>query len=404
MIGMSMVVPFLPLYVKSLGVTDPSELKRWSGLVFSGVFITAVIATPFWGWLGDRVGKKKMVIRAIFGLAVSQFLIGLAMDVYQLFLFRMIQGALSGFIAAALALVSSNTPKEKSGFAIGFLASSIAAGNVLGPFVGGLLADSFGYRNVFFITSGMCFLSGILVLLFVNEIHTSAKTENNVLDNYRFVHSNKNVKYAMITLILAAAGISMIQPIFALFIENKIGTVSYLATVTGSVFAVIGVFQVVSSPLWGRRNDRKGYRKNLSYALLGAGAGYTLHIIAAGVWELLPIRAFLGLCIGGVLPSLYSFISTNTPYDRKGGVMGIASSITMLGNLLGPISSGYIASVTSINFVFVLSGIVLGLGSLIVYKTFEEPAPELIHKEKIIESDLPVVVTYNNEIEEEKTQ
>jgi MFS family permease len=105
-----------------------------------------------------------------------------------------------------------------------------------------------------------------------------------------------------------------------------------------------------------------------------------------------------------VLPSLYSFISTNTPYDRKGGVMGIASSITMLGNLLGPISSGYIASVTSINFVFVLSGIVLGLGSLIVYKTFEEPAPELIHKEKIIESDLPVVVTYNNEIEEEKTQ
>ncbi|MCI0450167.1 MAG: MFS transporter [Chlorobi bacterium] len=139
MIGMSMVIPFLPLFVKELGVTETAEVKRWSGLVVSGVFITAFIAIPFWGWLGDRVGKKKMVLRAILGLAVSQFLIGLSQDVVQLFIFRMLQGALSGFIAAALALVSSNTPKEKSGFAIGFLASSTAAGNLLGPFIGGML-------------------------------------------------------------------------------------------------------------------------------------------------------------------------------------------------------------------------------------------------------------------------
>jgi len=404
MIGMSMVVPFLPLYIKSLGVTDPSELKRWSGLVFSGVFITAFIATPFWGWLGDRVGKKKMVIRAVFGLAVSQFLIGLSADVYQLFLFRMIQGALSGFIAAALALVSTNTPKEKSGYAIGLLASSTAAGNVLGPFVGGLLADSFGYRNVFFITSGLCFISGILVLLFVSELHKSVRSESNVLDNYRFVFSSRNIKYAMFILILSAAAISMIQPVFALFIENKIGSVKYLATITGSIFAVIGLFQVISSPLWGKRNDIKGYRKNLSYALLGAGVGYALHIITVGVWELVPIRAFLGFCVGGVLPSLYSFISTNTPIDRKGGVMGIASSFTLLGNLLGPISSGYIASLTSINFVFVLSGIVLGIGSFIVYKTLEEPVPGVKHKQKVIESDVPVLVTYNNMNEVERAK
>src|SRR4030095_17169304 len=100
MIGMSMVIPFLPLYVKDLGITEPSEVKPWSGLAISGVFITAFIATPFWGWLGDKVGKKPMVVRAIFGLAISQFLIGLPQAVYQLFVFRMVQGALSGFIAA----------------------------------------------------------------------------------------------------------------------------------------------------------------------------------------------------------------------------------------------------------------------------------------------------------------
>ncbi len=372
MIGMSMVVPFLPFYIKSLGVTDIAELKRWSGLAISGVFITAIIATPLWGWLGDRIGKKKMVIRAIFGLAVSQFLIGLSADVYQLFLFRMLQGALSGFIAAALALVSANTPKEKSGYALGFLATSTAAGNVLGPFVGGLLADNFGYRNVFFITAGLCFLSGLLVLLFVNEINKSSNKQNKISDNYRFVFTNHNVKYAMLTLIIAAAAISMIQPMFALFIEQKIGNVVYLATITGAVFGIIGIFQVISSPWWGKRNDLKGYRKNISYALLGAGIGYALHVVSAGVWELIPIRAFLGFCIGGVLPSLYSFISTNTPSERKGSVMGIASSFTLFGNLIGPLASGYIASYTSINFIFILSGLVLAAGSFTIFKNIKD--------------------------------
>ena len=388
MIGMSMVIPFLPLYVKQLGVTEITEVKRWSGLVVSGVFITAFIATPFWGWLGDRVGKKKMVLRAIFGLAVSQFLVGLSQDVVQLFIFRMVQGALSGFIAAALALVASNTPKEKSGYAIGFLASSTAAGNLLGPFVGGLLADAFGYRNVFFITSAMCAVSGILVWLFVKELNQSRNKENNVLDNYKFVFGTKGLRYSMVLLVITAMGISMIQPLFALFIESKVGNVTYLATLTGSVFGVLGLFQVISSSFWGKLNDKKSINKNLVFALIGAGLGYALHIITVGVWELIPIRALLGFCAGGVLPSIYSYISKHSPDNLKGGLMGIASSVTMLGNLIGPISSGYIASVTSINFVFVLSGALLVAGAFIAYNTLKE-APKA--KQKISEKDKSII-------------
>lgn len=378
MIGMSMVIPFLPLFIKELGVTEPDELKRWSGLVVSGVFVTAFFATPLWGWLGDRVGKKKMVIRAVFGLAVSQFLIGLSGNVVQLVIFRMVQGALSGFIAAALALVSTNTPKEKAGYAIGFLASSTAAGNMLGPFIGGLLADSFGYRNVFFITSAMCLISGILVVLLVKESNVTIKSEGRIIDNYRFVFNHRQIKIALLILILSAASISMIQPVFALFMESRLGAIKYLATITGAIFGTMGIFQVIASPFWGKRNDRLGIWKNLSYALLGAGIGYAFHVVTTGVWELIPVRAFLGFCIGGVLPSLYTFISHNTPLERKGGVMGIASSLTMFGNLLGPISSGFIASYTSINVVFVLSGVILALGSLIVFVNLRPKITEKI--------------------------
>lgn len=383
MIGMSMVIPFLPLYVKDLGVTEITEVKRWSGLVVSGVFITAFFATPIWGWLGDRVGKKKMVLRAIFGLAVSQFLIGLSQDVVQLFIFRMVQGALSGFIAASLALVSSNTPKEKSGYAIGFLASSTAAGNLLGPFIGGLLADAFGYRNVFFITSGICAISGILVFAFVKEINQTRNTESVIWDNYKFVFKNTRIKYAMLLLIISAAAISMIQPLFALFIEKQLGSTAYLATITGSIFGVVGLFQVISSSFWGKLNDRREVRRNIAWAMVGAGVGYALHVVTTGVWELVPIRALLGLCIGGVIPSLFSFINKCIPDHRKGGVMGIASSFTMFGNLIGPISSGYIASFTSINFVFILSGIILAIGAILAFnKLIEQPKDNFIITDK----------------------
>jgi DHA1 family multidrug resistance protein-like MFS transporter len=386
MIGMSMVIPFLPLFVKDLGVKELSEVKRWSGLVFSAVFITAVVATPIWGWLGDRIGKKKMVLRAIFGLAVSQFLIGLSQDVYQLFFFRMIQGALSGFIAASLTLVSANTPKEHSGYAIGFLASSTAAGNLLGPFVGGLLADTFGYRYVFFITSILCAISGFLVLFFVKEINKSRNTDGHIWGNYKFVHGSPPLKYAMLLLIISAAAISMIQPLFALFIEKKMTNFTYLATITGSIFGVVGLFQVISSSFWGKLNDKREIRKNLAFALIGAGIGYALHIVTVGVWELIPIRALLGLCIGGVLPSLFSFINKLIPDHRKGGVMGIASSFTMLGNLVGPVSSGYIASYTSIELVFILSGAILAGSSLIAYFKLKE-TPDDTAKTKLTDID-----------------
>jgi DHA1 family multidrug resistance protein-like MFS transporter len=136
MVGMNLVVPFLPFYIRDLGVSDPDELARWSGLVFAGPFFLSFVATPLWGALGDRYGRKMMVVRALFGLALSQALIGLSQNVIQLFLFRILQGGISGFIAASLALVSTSTPRQHTGYALGLMQSSSAGGMVLGPFVG----------------------------------------------------------------------------------------------------------------------------------------------------------------------------------------------------------------------------------------------------------------------------
>lgn len=388
MIGMSMVVPFLPFYIRELGVTNQDELEHWSGIVFSGPFILSFLLTPVWGVLGDRFGKKPMVLRAIFGLSVSQLLIGFSGSVEQLFIFRMVQGAISGFIASSLALVSATTPKEKSGYAIGILQTSISTGTVIGPFIGGFIADMTSYRTVFFITSVICFISGIFVLVFVKEPPMIInKKLYSVFDNYRFVFGRSKLLTAMISILLIQISITIAQPVFALFVESMTKGTEYISTLTGAIFGTLGIFSVISSPWWGRRNDRKSFKKNIIIATTGAGLAYMIHTIITNPFMLFPVRAFLGLCIGGIIPVLYAYINKNTDDDRKSGVMGIASSFTLLGNLVGPLLCTLLVIKVEIRYIFFITGLMLlGNAVLIFYNVKEKsskPPEEVIFKSEI---------------------
>lgn len=368
MVGMNLVVPFLPFYIRSLGVTDPDDLSRWSGIVFAGPFFLSIIATPFWGSLGDRHGRKIMVVRALFGLALSQVLIGMAHDVYQLLLFRMVQGAVSGFIASALALISTNTPKEHIGYALGFIQSSSAGGMVLGPFFGGVLADLVGYREIFFLTALLCTLGGFAVMFLVQEEFTPSRggTTRAVMDNFRLMLTDTRLRVVAIALIIAQMSVLMIEPIFALYIEGFASDTRFMSTLAGSIFSILGFFMVISAPWWGRRNDRYGYTKNLAAALVVVGIAYAGHIIVADLKQLAVLRAFLGFARGGVLPSLYGLTNVYSPHDRRGGMMAVASSMTIIGNLVGPVTGGFIAGQLGISASFVATSILLvGAGYMV---------------------------------------
>ena len=379
MVGMSMVIPFLPFYVRELGVTDLTEIEKWSGLAFAGTFIMAFIMTPIWGALSDRFGKKSMVLRAIFGLALSQMLIGFAGDVYQLVLFRMIQGAVSGFIAAALALVTSSAPRERSGYAIGILQTSISAGTIIGPVIGGVLSDVFHYSTVFFITSGICFISGVLILINVKEPESSQTQKRfSVFQNYSYVFKKKRVLFAMLSVMAVQMSIFMAQPIFALYVESFDLDTGYVSTIAGTLFGITGAFTVISSPWWGNRNDRKGFRKNLIVAMLGAAVAFILHPFVFNIVLLYPVRAFLGFCIGGIVPVFYSYITKNIAEDRRGGIMGIASSFTLLGNLLGPLLTIALTHYFINRYVFLFAGLIMLINVAIVFKFFRDTKPDKI--------------------------
>jgi len=377
MMGMSLVVPFLPFFVRELGVQDQADVAMWSGLVFSGPFFLSFIMTPIWGSLGDRYGRKFMVVRAIFGLGISQFLMAFAQSVEMLFLLRMLQGAISGFIAAALALVASTTPRERSGYAIGLLQSAIAGGNVVGPLIGGTLADTFGFRPIFFIVAALCTIAGVFIVIFVTEERTGKEAQeprHSVTSNYRHSFQSKPIRTALSIIFFSQVAMYMIQPIFALYVEYLETDPNYLATIAGATFSVAGLFMVISSPWWGRRNDEKSYKKNLTIAIGGAAVAYASQALVTSAFQLIFLRAVQGFCMGGILPTLFSYVSKNTELSRRGGVMGIASSFQLLANMVGPTSGGFIAAQLGLRETFLVTGGILAAAVVLVRRTFEDIA------------------------------
>jgi len=355
-----MVVPFLPFYIRDLGITNPDDIEKWSGLVFAGPFVVSFFITPIWGALGDRWGKKAMILRAIAGLAVSQFLCGISQSALELFLYRLFQGAASGFIAAALALVSASTPKEKSGHSIGILQTAISSGTVIGPLLGGFIADMTSHRAVFFITGSLCLVSGILIYLMVTEPPNSVSKEPpNVFQNLKYSFNDRVLMVMLISIAIAQMSVSITQPGFALFIESMLEDKTYLSTTAGMLFGVTGIATTLSAPWWGKRNDRKGYRKNLSIAMIAGALALGLHSVVYSHLLLFPLRILLGICIGGMVPAFYSVINRNISDDRKGGMMGIVSSSTMLGNMLGPLIYSGMMFFTGIRYVFIFAGLLL---------------------------------------------
>ena len=375
MLGMSMFLPFLPLYLRSLGVTGKGELETMSGLLYAAPFFAATIATPIWGYFGDRHGRKLMVMRAALGLALITAVMGFATSPSQLLLLRILQGAVSGFIAAAVALVVSTAPREKMGYALGSLQTAIPSGVIIGPLVGGALSDLIGMRYVFFITSGFNLLAAAVVWLAVREAERP-KPEGGIeqiVENYRFVFGTPQIRLLFFILLLAQFALMSLVPIMALFVEELGAHGRVVATTTGAILAITGVANIIASPRWGRRSDQAGYRATLKHALLGAGLFAVPQGLAMAPWHLFVLRIPYGLMIGGIIPSVHAMIGLRAPENRRAGTMGVTSTALMLGNMLGPLVGGVVAGVFGLRAVFFVSGAVLFFILFGLWPRIEEP-------------------------------
>lgn len=365
MSAMSMIMPFLPLYLKEMGVHDPAETQRWAGLIFGINFLTAFIFAPIWGSLGDRYGRKIMILRSGFGMALVIFLTGLATSPLQLFFLRLLNGTISGFIPASISLLATSAPKEKVGYALGMLQSGAVAGSIMGPFIGGVLAEVIGFRNIFFLTAITLTIATFIVLFAVHE--EFVPPEKTQQKSQGFFKDTSMIFHIRPLLILFVVGIFMqfamvgIAPQMSLFVDQLGVPGGYVAFFAGLVTAAAGVATMVSSPLLGKVSDRFGAEKIMFLALIGAALLFIPHYFVQSVWQLLILRFILGLFVGGLTPSLSSMIRRYAPLGKESTAFGYNTSAIFLGNLLGPITYGVISGFIGIRGIFlVTAGLLLG--------------------------------------------
>jgi MFS transporter, DHA1 family, multidrug resistance protein len=368
MVGMSAIVPFLPLFIRELGVTEFNETARLSGFVFAGPFFLSFFLAPVWGSLGDRYGRKIMTLRAVFGLALAQIIVGFSVNTTQLFIGRFLQGALSGFLPAAMALIASNTPEEKTGYALGLLQSSSAAGNILGPLIGGILSDLIGFRNVFFAVAILLSASGFMVMFFVvEENKVTGKIKAGFIDNWRFLLRHRNLLYPAILIMLTALGLSFIRPVFVLYVETLDVNPNFLPTITGGLLSIMGIFATISSAWWGKRAIKSQIRNNFVIAAILSALMYSLHAIIFDPYKLIPVEVILGFAYGALLPLMFTTVSMNINVERRGGILGIAASFQILGNMIGPIMGGIAAASLGIRVNFLLTGLIFLIIAVIAF-------------------------------------
>ena len=248
--------------------------------------------------------------------------------------------------------------------------------------MGVFLADIFSnYRDIFLITALFCFFSGILVLINVKEPENEINGKPfNVLQNLKFSFSNPRIRIALVSIAVAQTAITLPQPIFALFVEYFIKGSEYISSITGAIVGILGIAMVISSPYWGKRNDAKGFKKNLLIVMTGSAVALILHSAVMNVYLLFPLRAILGFCIGGIIPVFYSYIAKNIPSDRKSGVIGIASSSTVLGNLLGPLLCTFFTLYFNLEIIFIISGILIFINAIFVW--FILPETKIVSKKE----------------------
>ncbi len=353
MTGFSFVTPFIPLYVQQIGNFNETQAAFWSGISISCVGIGLFVSAPIWGVLADRMGRKPMVLRSMLGGAVIIALEGLAPNVYIFIGLRIIQGMLTGTIAAASALVTSSSPRNKTGFVLGLLMVAVYCGNTVGPSIGGFLAQVFGYRNTFFITAGMLLIGGLMVQFLVKETF-QAPTQKASLGGMWRLAATRTVLPLLITTCLIYMATQTAQPIVALYMA-QLGSEETAAVSTGLAFALMGLIAAFSSVVSGRLIGRVSPKKILIAASLGAGLMYILPIFAGSTTQLVIFVGLLGLLQGGVVTSTTSLIGISVPIAQQGMAYGLSQSANALGITLGPIIGGSAAQVISLRYIFGLS-------------------------------------------------
>ncbi len=366
------ITPLLPLFIQDMGTKNPNEAAFWAGVAAFASGFGSFLASPVWGTLADRYGRKSMVLRSTAGGACVLVLTGFSPSLAFLIAMRAIHGVLAGVSTATSALTASQAPRSRISFAVGLIQMSFFLGSMTGPLAGGVIADAFGYRAPYFVMGATMVISALIVILFVHEDfkpEEAAGSVQNPIQNVGMVLGIANVIPFLVMLMVIRFGPFMMQPVLAVFMQGL--TTEGAATAAGLALSLLGLTSALSSVIIGRwgRTDR--------FLVVVAAAGCVASVLfLPQLWVQSAVLSALligmvGLCQGGLLTSTNSLLSGSVSRERQGAVFGVAQSAGALAQGVAALAAGTLTIAFGVRSIFAADAVMyllLGVGAWWMYR------------------------------------
>jgi MFS family permease len=365
--SMTLLLPFLPIYVEQLGVSGHAAIVQWSGIAYSATFLFAALLAPVWGRLADRYGRKPMMIRASLGMAITMSLMGTAHNIYELVGLRLLAGLVGGYASGSVVLVATQTPKAKSGWAIGVISSGIMAGNLVGPLIGGALPPLIGLRDTFFLSGGVIFLTFLSTCFFIKEEKRTAeqKNEQALLGGpWSRIEDRRPVYAMLITAMLMMLANMSIEPIITVYVAQFVSEVGHVTMISGIVMSAAAFGSVLSASHLGKLADRIGALNVVIGCLTVSAILLVPQAFVTASWQLILLRFFMGVTLGGLIPSVTSVIRHSVPHAVAGNILGYSTSAQYAGQVIGPLVGGFVGGHFGLRTVFLATSGLMAIGAL----------------------------------------
>ncbi|QGZ65485.1 MFS transporter [Paraburkholderia acidisoli] len=368
LVSLSMLLPFLPLYVRQLGVSAQADVIQWSGVAFGATFLGTAVTAPIWGRLADRFGRKPMLVRAAIGMAIVMSLIGLAHNVYELVALRLLAGLIGGYASASTVMVGTQAPRERAGWALGVLSTGALAGNLIGPLVGGVLPDWLGIRGTFFAGGAMIAAAALLTIFIVKEDFNPALDarlgKRDRAQASSGTHAAHRTNPAVVAALLVTAMMVLlanmsIEPIITVYIGSLGVGAAHLARTAGVVMACSALGSMLTAARLGAWADRFGSWRVIVACLVLTGLAMIPQAFVHAWWQLAALRVLMGMTLAGLLPSIGKLARQSVDERSTGRMLGWLQSAQFSGQVVGPLIGGAIGVHLGLHAVFFVTGALL---------------------------------------------
>lgn len=368
LVSLSMLLPFLPLYVQQLGVTSSSSVIQWSGVAFGATFFGTAITAPMWGHLADRYGRKPMLVRAAIGMAIVMSLIGVAHSVVELVVLRFIAGLVGGYASASIVMIGTQAPRDRAGWALGVLSTGALTGNLVGPLVGGFLPAWVGIRGTFFVGGAMIAVAAAATIFLIREDFDRQSDAKRyvTLNAEKQSTSNGSILFALlVTAMMVLLANMSIEPIITVYIGQLGVPTNHLARIAGIVMAASALGSMLTAAKLGALADRIGSWNVIIGCLIATGLAMVPQAFVTQWWQLAILRVLMGMTIAGLLPAIAKLVRHSVSENKTGKTLGYLQSAQFSGQVIGPLIGGQIGARVGLHEVFFVTGSLLILCAVV---------------------------------------